>query len=212
MKASGEAGALHQDSNLRLLLVGFSPSFIAFLKFLIPRPDLYRDQRSYRYQKSTPRRNQFQEFWKTKFYPTWKTSGGRLIRADLESVGRCCLDSRPEASRVKELPAFSKVPLSTQRRVRPVSYRTRLFLLSSAHAYQPVPGRRGSAIGCAWHCPHDRKGPRCGAQPEPGKDRTPVTAIHLDRDGEKWASKTLRKMSIDEKVGQLIMPGPASSS
>jgi beta-N-acetylhexosaminidase len=29
--------------------------------------------------------------------------------------------------------------------------------------------------------------------------------IHLDRDGEKWAEKTLRKMSLDEKVGQLFM-------
>jgi beta-N-acetylhexosaminidase len=30
-------------------------------------------------------------------------------------------------------------------------------------------------------------------------------AIHLDRDGEKWAKKTLRKMSTEEKVGQLFM-------
>ncbi len=29
--------------------------------------------------------------------------------------------------------------------------------------------------------------------------------IHLDRDGEKWAQKTLRKMSLEEKVGQLFM-------
>src|SRR4051812_46623307 len=29
--------------------------------------------------------------------------------------------------------------------------------------------------------------------------------IHLDRGGEKWAEKTLRKMSIEEKVGQLFM-------
>jgi len=29
--------------------------------------------------------------------------------------------------------------------------------------------------------------------------------IHLDRDGEKWAEKTLRKMSLEEKVGQLFM-------
>ena len=29
--------------------------------------------------------------------------------------------------------------------------------------------------------------------------------IHLDRDGEKWAEKTLRKMSVEEKVGQLFM-------
>lgn len=29
--------------------------------------------------------------------------------------------------------------------------------------------------------------------------------IHLDRDGEKWAEKTLHKMSLEEKVGQLFM-------
>src|SRR5246127_2551149 len=29
--------------------------------------------------------------------------------------------------------------------------------------------------------------------------------IHLDRDGEKWADKTLRKLSTEEKVGQLFM-------
>jgi beta-N-acetylhexosaminidase len=29
--------------------------------------------------------------------------------------------------------------------------------------------------------------------------------IHLDRDGEKWAEKTLRKLSTEEKVGQLFM-------
>ena len=29
--------------------------------------------------------------------------------------------------------------------------------------------------------------------------------IHLDRDGEKWAEKTLRKMTVEEKVGQLFM-------
>jgi len=28
--------------------------------------------------------------------------------------------------------------------------------------------------------------------------------IHLDRDGEKWAEKTLRKMTTEEKVGQLF--------
>ena len=27
--------------------------------------------------------------------------------------------------------------------------------------------------------------------------------IHLDRDGEKWAEKTLQKLSLEEKVGQL---------
>jgi beta-N-acetylhexosaminidase len=29
--------------------------------------------------------------------------------------------------------------------------------------------------------------------------------IHLDRGGEKWAERTLRKMSLEEKVGQLFM-------
>jgi beta-N-acetylhexosaminidase len=48
--------------------------------------------------------------------------------------------------------------------------------------------------------------PAAEPSPEPNKDRAPITAIHLDRDGEKWAAKTLRKMSIDEKIGQLIMP------
>src|SRR5262249_27062840 len=28
--------------------------------------------------------------------------------------------------------------------------------------------------------------------------------IHLDRDGEKWASRTLQKLSTEEKVGQLF--------
>lgn len=32
------------------------------------------------------------------------------------------------------------------------------------------------------------------------------TPVHLDRKGEKWASSTLRRMSIEEKIGQLIMP------
>ncbi len=30
-------------------------------------------------------------------------------------------------------------------------------------------------------------------------------AVKLDRDGEKWAEKTLRRMSLEEKVGQLFM-------
>ena len=29
--------------------------------------------------------------------------------------------------------------------------------------------------------------------------------VHLDRDGEKWAEKTLHKLSLEEKVGQLFM-------
>src|SRR5579872_22799 len=28
--------------------------------------------------------------------------------------------------------------------------------------------------------------------------------IHLDRDGEKWAEKTLHKLTAEEKVGQLF--------
>ena len=30
--------------------------------------------------------------------------------------------------------------------------------------------------------------------------------VHLDRDGEKWAERTLRRLSTEEKVGQLFMP------
>jgi beta-N-acetylhexosaminidase len=30
-------------------------------------------------------------------------------------------------------------------------------------------------------------------------------AVHLDRDGEKWAEKTLHQMSLEEKIGQLFM-------
>jgi beta-N-acetylhexosaminidase len=38
------------------------------------------------------------------------------------------------------------------------------------------------------------------------KDRYQRTGpIHLDHDGEKWAEKTLRKLSTEEKVGQLFM-------
>jgi len=33
----------------------------------------------------------------------------------------------------------------------------------------------------------------------------PDAAVHLDRKGMRWAEKTLRKMSIEEKVGQMIM-------
>ncbi|HEY3767405.1 MAG TPA: hypothetical protein VGN44_01925, partial [Candidatus Angelobacter sp.] len=29
--------------------------------------------------------------------------------------------------------------------------------------------------------------------------------VHLDHDGEKWAAKTLKKLSLEEKVGQLFM-------
>src|SRR6266478_5106342 len=29
--------------------------------------------------------------------------------------------------------------------------------------------------------------------------------IHLDRGGEKWAEKTLRRLSLEEKIGQIFM-------
>src|SRR5580698_7271257 len=42
--------------------------------------------------------------------------------------------------------------------------------------------------------------------PALGKDTSqPAGPIHLDRDGERWAEKTLRKLSPEEKVGQLFM-------
>lgn len=41
---------------------------------------------------------------------------------------------------------------------------------------------------------------------EPAKDRAPASMIRLDREGDKWALKTLHKMSVDQKIGQLIMP------
>jgi len=37
-----------------------------------------------------------------------------------------------------------------------------------------------------------------------GRDNTP-RALHLDRRGEKWAAKTLRKLSLEEKIGQMLM-------
>ena len=33
----------------------------------------------------------------------------------------------------------------------------------------------------------------------------PSTSVHLDREGERWAEKTLRKLTLEEKVGQLFM-------
>jgi hypothetical protein len=30
--------------------------------------------------------------------------------------------------------------------------------------------------------------------------------VHLDRNGERWATATLRKMTLEEKIGQMIMP------
>jgi beta-N-acetylhexosaminidase len=38
-----------------------------------------------------------------------------------------------------------------------------------------------------------------------GKTKYQPLPVRLDHDGEKWAAKTLRKMSVEEKVGQLFM-------
>jgi beta-N-acetylhexosaminidase len=39
-----------------------------------------------------------------------------------------------------------------------------------------------------------------------GKERYSLAQpIHLDRDGQKWAERTLRKLSLEEKVGQLFI-------
>ena len=32
-----------------------------------------------------------------------------------------------------------------------------------------------------------------------------VAPVHLDHDGEKWAQKTLKKLSVEEKIGQMFM-------
>ena len=38
------------------------------------------------------------------------------------------------------------------------------------------------------------------------KDKVqPTGPIHLDKDGEKWAQKTLKKMTLEQKVGQMFM-------
>src|SRR5579864_610500 len=34
----------------------------------------------------------------------------------------------------------------------------------------------------------------------------PPGPVHLTRDGEKWAEKTLHKLTLEEKVGQVFMP------
>src|SRR5437868_9791784 len=42
--------------------------------------------------------------------------------------------------------------------------------------------------------------------PASGKDNFQKAApVHLDHDGEKWAEKTLHKLSVEDKVGQLFM-------
>jgi beta-N-acetylhexosaminidase len=33
-----------------------------------------------------------------------------------------------------------------------------------------------------------------------------ATPVHLDRKGERWAAATLRRMTLEEKIGQMIMP------
>jgi beta-N-acetylhexosaminidase len=48
------------------------------------------------------------------------------------------------------------------------------------------------------------------AEPEPKKSAKetkaePAPPVELTKDGEKWAEKTLKKLSVEEKVGQLIM-------
>src|SRR6266436_97431 len=46
----------------------------------------------------------------------------------------------------------------------------------------------------------------CLLTPAFAKDKfSQPRAIQLDHDGEKWAQKTLRKLSLEEKVGQLFM-------
>jgi beta-N-acetylhexosaminidase len=50
----------------------------------------------------------------------------------------------------------------------------------------------------------------CGFAKDKDKDKDKdrfqqAGRIHLDKDGQKWAEKTLRKMSAEEKVGQLFM-------
>src|ERR1700734_4151651 len=42
--------------------------------------------------------------------------------------------------------------------------------------------------------------------PPPGKDKYQRPGpIQLTHDGEKWAEKTLRKLTVEEKVGQVFM-------
>jgi beta-N-acetylhexosaminidase len=44
----------------------------------------------------------------------------------------------------------------------------------------------------------------CGAALAKERYQRPAP-VHLDRDGEKWAEKTLRHLSLEEKVGQMLM-------
>src|SRR6266851_2481503 len=34
--------------------------------------------------------------------------------------------------------------------------------------------------------------------------------VQLDRDGEKWAEKTLKKLSLEQKIGQMLMTSAPS--
>ncbi|MFL6389249.1 MAG: glycoside hydrolase family 3 protein [Terriglobales bacterium] len=43
------------------------------------------------------------------------------------------------------------------------------------------------------------------SSPATAGDFQRVAPVHLDHDGEKWAQKTLKKMSLEEKVGQMFM-------
>src|ERR1035437_7872086 len=38
-----------------------------------------------------------------------------------------------------------------------------------------------------------------------GTSAAAPASVHLDRSGEKWAASTLRKMTLEEKIGQMIM-------
>ncbi|HEY9127953.1 MAG TPA: glycoside hydrolase family 3 protein [Acidobacteriaceae bacterium] len=44
------------------------------------------------------------------------------------------------------------------------------------------------------------------AHKAPATQAAHVTPVHLTTKGERWAAATLRKMTLEEKVGQLIMP------
>ena len=68
MKASGEAGALHQDLNLRLLLVGVLAVFHRVLKILDTLAQAFAEIGNLTGTKNQHRdETNYQEFWKTKF-------------------------------------------------------------------------------------------------------------------------------------------------
>jgi beta-N-acetylhexosaminidase len=43
------------------------------------------------------------------------------------------------------------------------------------------------------------------SSPATAGDFQRVAPVHLDHDGEKWAQKTLKKLSLEEKIGQMFM-------